>query len=131
MKYSMRRPTVDTASRHPERAPASSGSIGRMTAADRSRQLQAARYFIGQLVVEAVLDVLEMVGDGVEDIVALRILHDVLQIEVLDRDMVVAELEVAAHRLEVGLLHLLAHLVFFGKVAFHRTDCAVDQAAAS
>ena len=40
---------------------------------------------------------------------------DVLQVEVLDRDVVVAELEVAAHRLEVGLLHLLAHLVLLGR----------------
>ncbi len=41
--------------------------------------------------------------------------------------MVVAELEVAAHRFEVGLLHLLAHFVLFREVAVDRGDRAVEQ----
>src|SRR5665647_1391965 len=55
------------------------------------------------LVVEVILAVLDDGGDGLEHEVALGVLDHVLQVEVLDRHMVVAELEIAAHRLAVGL----------------------------
>ncbi len=76
---------------------------------------------------ESVLIVLNDGCDGVEDIFALRVLLDFLEIEVLDRDVIVAELEVAAHGFEVGLLHLFAPLVLLGKVPFDRGDGTVDQ----
>ena len=41
--------------------------------------------------------------------------------------MVVAEPEIAAHRFEVGFLHLLAHAFLVAEVAFDRGDRAVDQ----
>src|SRR6476646_7072846 len=59
-------------------------------------------------VVELILAVLDDGGDGLEHVV-VALFHHVLQIEVLDRDVVVAELESAAHRLEVGFLQRLLH----------------------
>ena len=44
-----------------------------------------------------------MVADRLQPVL-VAVLHHILQVEVLDRDVVLAELEVAAHRLEVGLL---------------------------
>src|ERR1700730_6119620 len=58
-----------------------------------------------------------LLGDlGLElAVLALRRLH---QIEVLDRIVIVAELEIAAQRLEVRFLERGAHGVLVGKVAF-------------
>src|ERR1041385_5029894 len=78
------------------------------------------------LVVVLVLVVLDDGGDGLQP-VFVAFLHRVLQIEVLDRDVVGPELEVAAHRLEVGLLGGAAHLVLLGEIALHRLDDAVEQ----
>src|SRR5215216_2025902 len=63
-----------------------------------------------------VLVVLHNRGDGLEPVL-LAVLHGILEIEVLDRDMVRPELEVAAHRLEIGLLGRAAHLVLLGEIA--------------
>src|ERR1700693_3273175 len=52
-------------------------------------------------VVEAVLAVFNDGGDGFQRQFAVGVLHHVLQIEVLDRDVVVAVFERPAHRLEV------------------------------
>src|SRR5476649_2132670 len=49
------------------------------------------------LVVEVILAVLDDGGDGLEHELTLGVLHHVLQIEVLNRNVVVAKLEVAAH----------------------------------
>jgi hypothetical protein len=73
-----------------------------------------------------VLIVLDNGGNRLEaKIVAL--LHHVLQIEILDRNVIWAELEVAAHRLEVGFLDRFAECIFVGRVAFGLFECAVDQ----
>src|SRR5580704_15188324 len=61
-------------------------------------------------VVEAVLVVLDDGGDGLEHVLVALFDH-VLQIKVLDWDVVVAEFEIAAHRLEVGLFHRLSDVV--------------------
>src|SRR3954468_7083487 len=78
-------------------------------------------------VVEAILVVLDNSGNGFQRKLAIGVLHHVLQIEVLDRDMVLAVFERAAHRLEIRLLHLGAHCVLLGGVAVHRRHGAVDQ----
>src|SRR6185369_8999303 len=109
MKYSIRRRDA----RLGVASPQARRRKGARRQDDRSgpvRQPRTAPLFHRAAVVKAVLVVLDNGRDGVEDVVALSVLHHVLQIEILDRDVVVAELEVAAHGLEVGLLHLLAHL---------------------
>src|SRR5262249_17367517 len=73
-----------------------------------------------------VLVVLDDGRDGLEDVI-VALLHRILQIEILDRDVIGAELEVAAHGLEVRFLHLLAHLVLLAEVALDRRDRAVEQ----
>ena len=73
-----------------------------------------------------VLIILDNRGNGLEDVV-VALLHHILQVEVLDRDVIGAELEVAANRLEIGFLHLLAHLVFLGEVALDRDNRAFEQ----
>src|ERR1700735_4937658 len=57
------------------------------------------------LIVEFVLVVLDDQRHGVKRVAAVGAFLRVLQIEILNRDVIVAELEVAAHRLEIGLLH--------------------------
>src|SRR5262249_38245591 len=91
--------------------------IGRPTVRDASLRdaphYEAGRDWRGRsslhraLVVEAVLVVLDDGGDGLEAVL-VALLHRVLQVEVLDRDVVGAELEVATHRLEARLLDLAA-----------------------
>src|SRR5579883_3680134 len=56
------------------------------------------------LLVVGVLAVLHRGGDGLHGHQALRVLDRLLDVEVLDRELVGVELEVAAQRLEVGLL---------------------------
>src|SRR5258705_13111849 len=63
------------------------------------------RAFVG----EAILAVLDDGGDGFQRELTFGVLDHVLQIEILDRDVVVAELERAAHRLEIGLFHRSFH----------------------
>src|SRR5437868_6217322 len=53
--------------------------------------------------------------------------NHVLQVEILDRNVVLAVFERAAHGLEVGLLHLGLHLVLLRGIALHRDNRAVDQ----
>src|ERR1700733_2768395 len=79
------------------------------------------------LVVERVLAIFDDGCDGVQRVAAISTLHCILQIEILDRNMIVAEFEWAAYRLEVGLFHFLAHAFLVGQVAFDRSDRAVDQ----
>src|SRR5690242_18620096 len=57
-------------------------------------------------VVEAVLVVLDDGGDGLERQISLGVLHDVLEIEILDRELIVAVLVRPAHGPIVGLAHL-------------------------
>src|SRR5215211_302917 len=79
------------------------------------------------LVVEAVLIVLDDGGHSFQRELALGILDHVLEVEILDRDVVVAIFERAAHRLEVDLFHRGLHLVLLGRVALDRHHGAVDQ----
>src|SRR6266700_6619112 len=74
------------------------------------------RTFVG----EAILAALDDGGDGFQRELTVGVLHHVLQIEILDRDVVVAELERAAHRLEIGFLHRRLHLVLLAGFALHR-----------
>src|ERR1043166_5556145 len=67
-----------------------------------------------------------LLGDlGLE--LAVLALRHLDQIEVLDGIMIVAEFEIAAQRLEVGLLERGAQRVLVGEVAFDGRDRAVDQ----
>ena len=49
--------------------------------------------------------------DGLQRQAALRVLHGILQVEILDGEVVVAELEVAARRLEARLAKRCAEVV--------------------
>src|SRR3984885_12952020 len=60
-------------------------------------------------VVEAILAVLDDGRDGFQRELAVGVLHHVLQIEILDRDVIVAVFERTAQRLEIGLLYLGLH----------------------
>src|ERR1019366_2805121 len=86
----------------------------RKTAAARERRRRMGpepRSLHRAFVVEAILIILDDGGDGLERELAVGVLHHVLQIEVLDRDVIIAELEGAAQRLEIRLLHLRLHRV--------------------
>src|SRR5882672_100185 len=69
------------------------------------------------LTVEGILVVLDDRGDGLEYELAFGVLDHVLEIEGLDREVVVAELEVAAHRLEVGFFQRFLQRIFIRDVA--------------
>src|ERR1700719_2702798 len=79
------------------------------------------------LVVEAVLIILDDHGGGLEHRHAVGPFDDVLQIEVLDRKMVVAVAERAPNRSEVRLFHRLDHVCFLGDVAFDGDNRAIDE----
>src|SRR5262245_63189790 len=66
------------------------------------------------LVVEDVLIVLDDHGNGLERERPVSCFDHVLQIEILDREMVVAIAERAANRREVSLFHRLDHIGFPG-----------------
>src|SRR6476646_4459546 len=57
-------------------------------------------------VVEVILTVLDDGGNRLQRELTVGVLHHVLQVKILDRDVVVAVFERAADRLEVYLLHL-------------------------
>ena len=69
-------------------------------------------------IVEAILIILDDSRDGVKRIAAIRILCRVLQIKILNRNVVVTELEIAANRFEVRFLHFLTHTFFIAEIAF-------------
>src|SRR5215831_9935414 len=71
-------------------------------------------------IVELVLIVLDYGRHRLERQVALGVLDHVLQVEVLDREVVVAILVRPAHRFVVGLAHLGAHRVLLAEVALDR-----------
>src|SRR5215471_13229687 len=83
-----------------------------------SRRVSRTRSLHRTTVVEAILIVLDDSRDGVKRIAGIRILSGVLQIKILDRDVVVAELEIAANRFEVRFLHFLTHAFFIAEIAF-------------
>src|SRR4051812_28097210 len=97
--------------------------IMRRKNAARKRQGSLHRAFV----VEAILVVLDDGGHRLERELAVGALDHVLQIEILDRDVVVAVFEGTAQRLEIGLLHLGLHRVLLGHVALHRDHRRVDQ----
>jgi hypothetical protein len=80
------------------------GSVDRKTAAARSAMTAVfgttPRSLHRAFVVEAVLVVLDDGGDGLQRQRAVGVLDHVLQIEVLDRDVIVAVFERAAQRFE-------------------------------
>src|SRR5215204_5160267 len=57
--------------------------------------------------------------------VAVIELFGTLQIKRLHGHVVLAELEVTAHRLEIGLLHGPAHLLLLGEITIDGLDAAV------
>src|ERR1700730_9552748 len=79
------------------------------------------------LFVEAVLIVLDDRGDGLEDRVAIGPFDDVLQIEILYREMIVAVAERAANRCKVRLFHRLDHVDLPGDVAIDGDDRAINE----
>src|SRR6476646_10970910 len=79
------------------------------------------------LVVKLILTVLDDRGDGLEGEVAFRVLHYILQVEILNRKLVVAVLVGTAHRCVVGLAHLGAHGVLLAEIAVDRDDRAVGE----
>src|SRR5580704_15941401 len=79
------------------------------------------------LVVEAVLIVPDDRGDGLEDRYAIGPFDDVLQIEILYREMIVAVAERATNRCEARLFHRLDHVGFLGDVAFDGDNRAIDE----
>src|SRR6266852_2214662 len=79
------------------------------------------------LVVEPVLAVLDDGGHGLEGEIAFRVLHHVLKIEILDREVVVAVLVGTAHRGVIGLAHLGAHGVLLAEVPVHGHHRAVEE----
>src|SRR6516162_2040171 len=92
----------------------------------RLRRPQAGGYRAESLhrttIVKAILIVLDDSCDGMKRIAAIRILSGVLEIKILDRDVIVAKLKIAANRLKVGFLHFLAHAFFIAEIAFDRRD---------
>ncbi len=79
------------------------------------------------LVVEAILIVLDDGGHRLQRQRSICILDHVLQVEILDRDVVIAVFERAAQRFEIGLFHFGLHLVLLGGVALDGNDRAVDE----
>jgi hypothetical protein len=75
------------------------------------------------------MDILEVLDDGGGRLqhVVVAVLHHVLKIEVLDRNMIGSELEVAAHRLEIRLFQRLADRVLVGQVTLGCDHRRVDQ----
>src|SRR6516164_2339916 len=73
-----------------------------------------------------VLIVLHDRRDGLQP-VFVAVLHRLLQIEVLDRDVIGSELEVSAHRFEIGLLRGAAHLVLLAEIALDGFHDAIEQ----
>src|SRR5260370_24379670 len=78
-------------------------------------------------IVESILIVLDDCRNGMERITAVGVLHSVLKIKVLNRDMIVAAFEIAAHRFEVGLFHLLAHAFFVAEISFYGRYSRIEQ----
>src|SRR5579862_3816358 len=89
--------------------------------------LQAPCLFHWALSVIRVLVVLDDRREGVQRVAAIVILPRFLKVEILDGQVIVAELEAAAHRLEIGLFHLLAHAFLVAQVAVHGGDRVVEQ----
>src|SRR5437867_11472396 len=56
----------------------------------------------------------------------VAVLHRLLQIEILDRDVIGPELEISAHRFEVALLRSAAHGVLLGEIAVDGFHDAVE-----
>ena len=79
---------------------------------------------------ESILAVFNDGGDRFEHI-AVPVLYGFLQVEVLDRNVIGTEPELAAHGLEVGLFHGLAHCFLVGKVALRRDQAELISIAAS
>src|SRR3974377_2558575 len=78
-------------------------------------------------VVELVLAVLDDGGDGLEREIAAGVLDYVLQIEILDREMVVSVLVGTAHRRIIRLAHCIAHGILLAEIALYRHDRAVAE----
>src|SRR5262249_45574112 len=71
------------------------------------------------LLVIAVLVVVDDLRDRAQRVLALRVLDRLLQIEALDREVVVAVAVRAAHRGVARLAKRVAHRVLLGEVALH------------
>src|SRR5262245_58254981 len=73
-----------------------------------------------------VLIVLHNRRDGLQT-VFVAVLHRLLKIEVLDRNVIGPELEVSAHRLEIRLLGGAAHVVLLAEIAVDGFHDAIEQ----
>src|SRR5262245_5615718 len=76
---------------------------GKRTAAARTRYRRVgspSRSLHRALVVKAILIVLDDGGDGLECVIAFLIFDRLLQIEILDREVIIPIFEIAAHRFE-------------------------------
>src|SRR3984893_14077642 len=109
-------------------------SSGCKTRADRTTAARAPppsggdpRSLHRTFVVEAILVVLDDGGHRLQRERAVGILHHILQIKILDRDVVVAVFERAAQRGETRFLHRSLHGVLLGGVAAGCYHGAVDQ----
>ncbi len=102
--------------------------MGKHTASARSHsRCGASTLFHRALVVEKILIVLQDGGHCLENDVAVRILDRHLQVEILDRDVIVAEFDGAPHRRNTGLLHVSAHVLLPGQIAAYRLHRRIDE----
>src|SRR4249919_3021424 len=81
-----------------------------------ARLVRGALPFHRALLVIAILVVLDDPGDGAQRVLALRVLGGLLQVEALDREMIVAVAIRPAHRGVARLAHGVAHRVLPGQV---------------
>ena len=68
-----------------------------------------------------ILVILDDGGDGLEHVI-VALLHRALQVEVLDREMVVPVFEAAPHRLEIGFLQCSFNLFLVAEIALQGVD---------
>src|ERR1700719_1077023 len=83
----------------------------------RRAVIECLRSLHRALVVEAVLRVLEDGGNRLQTEAAIRLLDGLLQVELLEREVMVAVFIRAAHRRKADLLHRLAHGVLLAEIA--------------
>src|SRR5262245_35611571 len=79
------------------------------------------------LLVIGVFVILQRRRDGLQRYPAFRVLGDLEDMHILDREVVVAELEAAAQGLEVGALQRGHERLLVGDVPFHLRDRRVEE----
>ena len=102
------------------------GDVGRCASESKGWVCSCLFQLYWALIVESVLAVFNDGGNRFEH-VAVPILYRFLQVEILDRNMIVAEAEFAANEIEIGFFHGLARCLLVGKIALRRDHSRVDQ----